>query len=44
MKAWVKIQGEWFELLGIGGTLIAFLVGSKPLTLPKKLVEGYKLA
>ena len=44
MRAWVKIQNEWYELLGIGQTLVGVLIGTKSLTLPKSLVDGYKLA
>jgi hypothetical protein len=44
MKAWVKIQNEWYELLGIGQTLVGVLVGITPMTLPKSLVDGYRLA
>jgi len=44
MKRWVRIQKEWYELLGIGTVVISVLTGSRVMILPKIIVDGYKLA
>lgn len=44
MLDWVRIQGQWFHLLSTKAKTVVVMIGGRSFTLPKMLIDGFKVA